>query len=664
MNPLLKAYWIGKGVGWDNIPRRLYQSYAIRSGKLLRSQHPRHFSPERCPLFSLPATERIEQWQKRAKRFFPLPSKEELCRIVPSSVWREQVIAPIDSALNGEYPMFSRWSSPLGWPPNFNQDANNSIDWPIGPLWPLTTKSGGERDDLKLVWEPSRLTILYLLGRSYRYEYDDRFAAAIWECIESWIEQNPVNQTVAWGCGQETAFRMIAILFSVFCVLDSPVTTPERLKAIDILLWQMTYRIDSNINYAISQENNHALSEALGLWTVGILYPDYPQSGKWLEKARWVTESEIVRQIYPDGAYVQHSMSYHRVMLDDMAWIVQLGKINGHYLSSDTITRVRKSISWLDEFVDETTGRVPNLGSNDGANVLPLSCSDYLDYRPCLLAASIVFEVPIRDRDYMFSREKAVWVTGSDEVETIAKPRSLSLSWDSSDGGYAILRHQDGYLLLKGGTYRDRPGQCDSQHIDLWHQHENVLRDAGSYHYYHRDPNWKRLFYSAEAHNTVQVNGQEQMVKGPNFLWFRWPKVIGRKVSDNELSLTIRCDTKIPYTHSRTVTRHTNGYSISDVVEIDHEEGIPVECVYRWRLSPNISWSQKYYVISGEMKTGERCRLTIVGSKETKLSLVEGWESLYYGEKSRIPVLEVRTSDRDVKTIIEFLNDQPISNGK
>jgi hypothetical protein len=659
LNPFLKAYWIAKGVGWDNVPRRLYQTYSVRSGKLRRTQNPDRFKPERCQLFTIGSSERLQQWSKRSNRFFPIPSNEDLARIVPQYVWNEQVVAPIRSALDGNYPMFNRWTMPLGWPPNFNRDAKNDIDWPIGPCWPLTTKSGGERDDLKLVWEASRLPILYLLGRAYRYDKNDEYAEAIWQCIESWVEQNPVNQTVAWGCGQEVAFRLMAILFGVFCVLESRATTAERLRLVDVLVWQSASRIETNINYAISQENNHALSEALGLWTVGLLYPELPCATRWVKMGKQVIETEICRQIYADGAYVQHSMSYHRVMLDDMLWVVQLGRINDHCLPDSTLSVIRKSISWLDQFVDGKTGRVPNLGSNDGANVLPLSCSDYLDYRPCLLAASVVFDVPIRDRDYNLAREKAVWLTGSSEIKTIRKPSESTKAWDSIDGGYAILRHQDGYLLLKGGRYRDRPGQCDSQHVDLWHQHENVLRDAGSYHYYHRDPKWKRLFYSAESHNTVQVNDQEQMEKGPNFLWFRWPKVIERRISDGELKLEIRYDTKVPYTHRRTVTRQSSGYSILDSVEIDSKSSNPVESVIRWRLSPNIKWVQNNRTIVGEMQTGECCCLTIMGSGKIELSLVEGWESLYYGEKSRIPVLEVRSRLGQIKTTIEFLNECP-----
>jgi hypothetical protein len=657
LNPLRKAYWIAKGVGWDNIPRRLYQSFSIRTGKLSRSQNPSLFRPELCPLYTTSSFDRLSQWKLRSQRFFKTPSRTELRKIVPPTTWDEQVVAPINDAFKGDYPMFSRWSSPLGWPPNFNHDATNKLDWPVGPIWTKTTKSGGSFDDIKLVWEPSRLTFLYHLARAYRYDGNEVYAESIWNCIESWIKQNPVNQTVAWGCGQEVAFRLMAILFSVFCVLDSPSTDANRLAQIDTLAWQSGHRIASNINYAISQENNHALSEALGLWTLGILFPELPDSSTWLSQGKSILENEIKRQVYDDGAYVQHSMSYHRVMLDDMLWAIQLGDLNDMAFSSSTIERVKKAVQWLDEFVDEETGRVPNLGANDGANILPLSCSDYLDYRPVIVTASVLLDLPIRERDYSLALEKASWFKGCICSPRIKNSFSFGDSWDSPVGGYAILRHSKGYLLLKGGQYRDRPGQCDAQHVDVWHRNDNILRDGGSFQYYHRDMSLKSLFYSVKSHNTFQVNEQEQMEKGPNFLWFNWPTVMDRRMSDTELDSMIRFNTPFPYSHRRRVVHNSWGYTIEDsLVSLSRSDHIS-SCVCRWRLSPRLQWSLLDSEVVGTIEDQKVCRIKFSSKSPVSSLLAEGWESLYYGEKSKLPVVEVAVSGNDLHTEIELFDE-------
>src|SRR5690606_14196729 len=120
------------------------------------------------------------------------------------------VTAVCEAALAGDYRFFSKWYGELGWPPNFNRDPVNLIDWPVGEHWLRTARSGPPRDDIKLVWEASRWSLAFDLARQYIYSGDDRWAESMWTFIEAWLRQNPVNQTVAWGCGQEVALRLMA----------------------------------------------------------------------------------------------------------------------------------------------------------------------------------------------------------------------------------------------------------------------------------------------------------------------------------------------------------------------------------------------------------------------------------------------------------------------
>ena len=46
MNPVARLYWISKGVGWRNLPRRLLQAWRLKSGSLRRRLDPANFSDE------------------------------------------------------------------------------------------------------------------------------------------------------------------------------------------------------------------------------------------------------------------------------------------------------------------------------------------------------------------------------------------------------------------------------------------------------------------------------------------------------------------------------------------------------------------------------------------------------------------------------------------
>ncbi len=348
MNPLTRLWWTAKAVGWDNVPRRLLQSWRVKSGWLRRRTDPSRFTDHAFrDQYPFTVDQQPALSRDRGRRFLTMPDAAQLRSVSVDSLWQVDVVRVCERALRGEYPFFSRWTGQLGWPPNFNRDPLHDADWPVGEHWTITAKSGPPRHDIKLVWESNRFTLAYHLARAYRRDGDERWAAAFWTMFEAWIGQNPVQQTVAWGCGQEIAMRLMAMVTTACATLESPQATPERLWSLTRLAWQSAQRIDTNINFAISQENNHAFSEALGLWTVGLLFEEFPQAGHWRDRGRRILAHECQRQIYEDGSFVQHSLSYHRVMLDDLMWCIRLGEIGKDPLPDIVLDRFRHATDWL-----------------------------------------------------------------------------------------------------------------------------------------------------------------------------------------------------------------------------------------------------------------------------------------------------------------------------
>ncbi|NBB96528.1 MAG: hypothetical protein GVY16_12440, partial [Planctomycetes bacterium] len=273
MTPWMRAYWTAKGVGWENLPRRVLQMLRQRSGLLRRRLAPERFAQQEFASHGpVQITDQSDTWAERKNRFLPMPSQADL-RAIPEDIWDEQVSETCRHAMDGHYPFFSAWTGDLGWPPNFNHDPVHDIDWPVGQHWLTFAHSGPPRDDIKLVWEPSRFTLAYHLGRAFRRDGDERWADAFWEMFDAWLDQNPPQLSAAWACGQEMTFRLMAMLFAACAMLDSSAATAERLHSLTCLAWQTGRHIETNINYARSQGNNHAISEAAGLWTIGLLFP-------------------------------------------------------------------------------------------------------------------------------------------------------------------------------------------------------------------------------------------------------------------------------------------------------------------------------------------------------------------------------------------------------
>ncbi len=648
MNLMSRLFWTAKGVNWRNLSRRLLQSVRIRTGVLRKRLDTSRFSGEAfAAACNIGLNDQKRLWLDRADKFFPLPSRKQLTSVADQPLWGEKVTDVLTKAMEGEHFFFSHWYGSLGWPPDYNRDPVNSVSWPTGVHWMDWKASQVPPSDIKLVWEASRFSLGYYFARAYLRSGDEKWAAALWTMLDAWIEQNPPELSVAWRCGQEMAFRLMAMLYSATATLTSEAATNERLNALTRLTWQTARHISININQARMQGNNHALSEALALWTTGLLFPEFPESDKWLAYGRKALTDEASWQIYDDGSYVQNSVTYHRVMMDDLLWSIRLGEINDNPLPDRIYDRFARATNWLIEMTDPDTGLAPNYGANDGALVLPLSCCDYRDFRPVLQAANYVLH---RKRCLEAGPwdEKMLLLCGAESLQgETAKPDRLA-SFAAEDGGYYILRGENSWAMTRCHSYRHRPCQADMLHVDLWIAGQNILRDAGSYSYNCPEP-WRSYFNSTAAHNTVQIDGQNQMIKGPQFLWFNWTTASHERscsIDDGRAGCFVGKHegySRLPGSpaHKRSIYRIDNLYVIIDEILGVGEHDVAL----RWRLAPG-EWQQQEGLWSADIAGGVAISIRhnsepigelVTGQNE---SVLGGWESLYYGERQPVPLLQ------------------------
>jgi asparagine synthase (glutamine-hydrolysing) len=252
-------------------------------------------------------------------------------------------VAIADQVLRGEFPFFGH-SRKLGFPPQ----------WQVNPLSGAVAGGGHwsridefASGDIKLWWESSRFAWVFALARAYTRTRDERYAEAFWELLESWLKDNPPQWGVNWKCGQEASFRVMALCFGFHVFSTSESATAERVARFVSVIGVHADRIEAYIDYALSQKNNHGISEGTGLWTVGLLFPEFRNAARWKARGKRAIKSEVERQIDRDGSYVQHSTNYHRVMLHDLAWSLRLGECNGEALAPTVLERFRASIGFL-----------------------------------------------------------------------------------------------------------------------------------------------------------------------------------------------------------------------------------------------------------------------------------------------------------------------------
>jgi hypothetical protein len=571
----------------------------------------------------------------------------------PPAEWLAGARQQAQALRRGEFRYFFAQCGRIGYP---------NPDWFLNPFtgqrdpgdrhWCDGGDFETERGDLKYIWEPSRFAWAYALARAYAGDPEPEYAETFWRLLDSWMEANPPQIGPNWMCGQEIAIRVMALVFAVHAFWGSPATTPQRVAALLVLLAASAERIAGNIAYARSQRSNHGVGEAAGLWTVGLLFPEFKEAGAWRTLAQEVLEQEGKRNNWPDGSYIQHSMNYQRFILHDYLWCLRLGELNGAAWSARLRERLTRCHEFLYELQDADTGRVPNYGPNDGALILPLNDCEYLDYRPVVDAMHFLVK---RERLYPHGpwSEDLLWLFGPESLEAPIRPVPRR-SRDFLDGGYFTLRAERSWGMVRCHSYRSRPGQADMLHLDLWWQGLNVLRDSGSFSYFDPVEGWNEYFASTSAHNTLTVAGRDQMVKGARFQWFR---LLRSRLAVHRCWGTLEFWQGEHYgyrrlfcraTHRRCVCRLGDEYwVIVDDLAGSGEE----EIVLRWQLP---DWP--YTVREGSVVLATPkgpCMLRLfsttkdwsvrVDRGQDAAGLREGWESLYYGVRQAAPVAVLRT---------------------
>ncbi|HET9910345.1 MAG TPA: alginate lyase family protein, partial [Anaerolineales bacterium] len=299
---------------------------------------------------------------------------------------------------------------------------------------------------------------------------------------------------------------------------------PARISQFTLLVAAHAERIYKNIEYAISTRSNHTVSEAFGLWLVGLLFPELKDAEKYLSFGRKLLEQEALAQIFPDGSYSMHSLNYHRFVLHVYFYAIRLGELNGTPFSQALKDRVAKSVDYLCQLIDPKTGQMPVYGSNDGALVLPLNNCDFTDYRPllqlgsCLMKKELLF--PPGDWD-----EDVFWLCGTDSLsrwERVGVRESQSRV-SFPDGGVHILHGVNSKAVIRCTDFRSRPSHADQLHVDLWWRGVNIACDAGTY-LYSGEGMWRNGLAHTSAHNTVTVDHQDQMKMFSRFIWTDWAK--------------------------------------------------------------------------------------------------------------------------------------------
>lgn len=381
----------------------------------------------------------------------------------------------------------------------FNFPFSNR-DWPItfdGPIdWHANPTTGVNRTHL---WNESLNRHFHFrdLSTAYWESGDDRYAQAIAEQMMDWIKRNPPplrssgNGSAMTNCTWQTlttGIRMEGIWpDTLYRCLGSPAFTDE-------VVTTMVKSCADQANHLVRNPTggNWLTEESMGIYTVGMLFPEFRQAKEWRRVAIERLNRQLDEDVYPDGMEVELAAGYSNWVIANFANL--LNRADSVELRdeipADFLTRLERAYNYH-LYAMMPNGAIPGLNDSGNSNV-----------RGHLEKAYGFF--PAR-QDFLFGATLGAQGTVPSQT-SYAFPYTghyvMRSGWDKD----AV------YALLDSGPYGLGHQHEDKLTFVLYAYGRQLLLDPGNFSY-DRSPA-RHYVLGTHGHNTVMVDGQGQKRQG------------------------------------------------------------------------------------------------------------------------------------------------------
>jgi asparagine synthase (glutamine-hydrolysing) len=331
-----------------------------------------------------------------------------------------------------------------------------------------------------------------------------------------------------------------------------------------------------------------------------------------------------------------YSLNYHRFILHLYLYAIRLAELNDCQFSNSLYSSISSSITYLSHLIDPATGGMPVYGSNDGALVLPLNNCDFTDYRPLLQLGSVITtgEPMFEPGDW---DEDVYWLC---DIESLSQRERVSegrVRESFPNGGIYILRSFNSHAILRCTDFKSRPSHADQLHMDLWMGSHSIAIDAGTY-LYSGEGIWRNGLARTSAHNTVTVDGKDQMTMVSRFTWTNWAK--GKVLKHTNNLWQGEHDGYKPVRHTRTIlTLQGDRWLVMDDLTANEQHLYSLHWLLADYGVQKLASGHALLLKTPDSKLSIKIQLGVLNG-EGKFSLLRadpnstyGWRSRYYGHK-------------------------------
>jgi len=436
---------------------------------------------------------------------------------------------PVDDWLANGFPLFElQWS--LTQEPDWFRDPKTGVVSPRHTGFFLDYRDESLVGDIKYLWEPARFHACVPLAQAWRASRNPRYLDAIALQLDSFLAQCPCPVGVHWSSALEHAIRLLnwALLWELTGGRESPLVTGEqgqqRLQRwLASIYWHQHFI--HHYYAAYSSANNHLIGEAAGVFVASAVWPLWPESAQWQQRAREILERECIAQNHADGVNAEQALCYQQFVWDFLYLPYQVANKKGQPFSAAYGERLHRMLVFLAALKDGE-GCWPQLGDADEGLATGLSVAGVTANHESILASGAVQFSDTALAHAGRWDDKAACLNGEAahrEFLRLQSQPATALPVAFAQGGYYRLGDHQGLCAWMdigplGMGALAAHGHADALHVLLWAHGRPVLVDPGTY-AYHTQQRWRDYFRGTRAHNTITVDDQDQSVIGGNFLW-------------------------------------------------------------------------------------------------------------------------------------------------
>jgi hypothetical protein len=438
---------------------------------------------------------------------------------------RERALERAHAALRQEFDVFgTRVAFGEGRPVDWSLDVLSGYRYPLEPVEQLRLQQPGT--DPKYPWVLGRLDSVLALAQGFWVEEDAQarahFAQAFVLQTLDFLQANPTGYGVHWACPMEVALRAANLAQALALFSEAAeVQRPEFLVPVLSALAEHTAWVEAHLEDKGAIPNNHLVSNFVGLLVVGLLFPELPDAAKHVALAVKGLRAQMEAQVHAEGTSFEGSTPYHRLAVElfTLAYVVGLGA--GVSLGKEYAQRLCRMYQATHAWCSQQ-GLAPQVGDNDSGRVLPFRDRADLDHGYLSsLGASLFSEPSLAGGEFS---DEAAWLLGQPGLVRFrtlpAAPEPSSVSYPA--GGFHVLRGAGAVVTVSAGP-QGQGGVGGHSHNDklsfeLHLDGQPLIVDPGTA-TYTRDPELRNLFRGTAAHNTLQVDGAEQVPIVPQRLF-------------------------------------------------------------------------------------------------------------------------------------------------